>query len=289
LFVPLVCLVLFSLLPLYGITLAFRDFSFTRGLFSPWNGVENFQYLFRADIQVTKILIRTVAIGTVRAILLFFVPLAFVLVLDTLPWERFKVRILFFLLFPQFISWVVTAGIFRSFFALDGIANMLLIRSTLASDPVAFLSRPDAFLPVLFLSMLWRDLGLFSFLCYAALSEIDPGVFEAAVLDGAGKDSWRAVRYIKLPLIKQELILIGGLILITFASGAFEAIFNLYNPALYPYVDIVDTYVYRTGIAAGRFSVAAAIELIKNSINLIPSILFFVLVYRRMIQRKSLW
>ena len=155
---------------------------------------------------------------------------------------------------------------------------------------MAFLSRPDAFLPVLFLSMLWRDLGLFAFLCYAALSEIDPSVFEAAVLDGVGKDSWQAMRYIKLPLIEQELILIGGLILISFASGAFEAIFNLYNPALYPYVDIVDTYIYhRTGIAAGRFSVAAAIELIKNGINLIPSLLFFVLVYRRMIQRKSLW
>ena len=287
--IPVLHLFLFGLLPLYGITLAFKDFSFARGLFSPWNGLENFRILFRDDIQVLRILVRTVSIGAGRVVLLFFVPLAFVLVLDTLPWERFKIRVLLFLLFPQFISWVVTAGIFRSLFALDGIVNMILVGSKLTVDPVAFLSRPDTFLPVLFLSMLWRDLGLYSFLCYAALSEIDSSVFEAAALDGAGKDIWKAVRYIKLPLIKQELILIAGIILISFASGAFEAVFNLYNPALYPYVDIVDTYVYRTGIAAGRFSLAAAIELIKNGINFLPALLFFALVYRRMTQRRHLW
>jgi putative aldouronate transport system permease protein len=287
--IPLLHLVLFGLLPIYGVTLAFKDFSFAKGLFSPWSGLRNFQVLFRNDTQTLRILARTGAIGTVRALLLFLVPLAFVLVLDTLPWERFKTRVLLFLLFPQFISWVVAAGIFRSLFAFDGVVNMILIRSNLAVEPVVFLTRPDTFLFVLFLSMLWRDLGLYSFLFYAALSEIDSSVFEAAEIDGAGRASWNAVRFIKLPLVGQELVLIAGIILISFASGAFEVVFNLYNPALYPYVDIVDTYVYRTGIAAGRFSLAAAIELIKNLINLIPALLFFVLIYRRMAQRRQLW
>jgi putative aldouronate transport system permease protein len=287
--IPLLHMVLFGLLPIYGVTLAFKDFSFAKGLFSPWNGLRNFRVLFRNDIQTLKILLRTAAIGTVRALLLFLIPLVLVLVLDTLPWERFKIRVLLFLLFPQFISWVVTAGIFRSLFAFDGVVNMFLIRSGLTAEPVAFLTRPDTFLLVLFLSMLWRDLGLYSFLFYAALSEIDSSVFEAAAIDGAGRGSWKAVRFIKLPLIGQELVLIAGIILISFASGAFEAVFNLYNPALYPYVDIVDTYVYRTGIAVGRFSLAAAIELIKNLVNLIPALLFFVLIYRRMVQRRQLW
>ena len=83
--IPLLHLVLFGLLPIYGVTLAFKDFSFAKGLFSPWNGLRNFRVLFRNDIQTLKILLRTAAIGTVRALLLFLIPLVLVLVLDTLP------------------------------------------------------------------------------------------------------------------------------------------------------------------------------------------------------------
>jgi putative aldouronate transport system permease protein len=287
--VPLAHLFFFGLLPLYGVTMAFKEFSFARGLFSPWNGLDNYRFLLETDPGAMRILGRTALLGAARAVLLFAVPLGFVLVLDTFRRERFKMAVLLFLLLPQFVSWVAAASIFRSLFALDGPVNRLLVGGGVAAAPVAFFSRPGPFLVILFVAILWRDLGLYALLGHAALSTIPPALFEAAALDGAPRHSWAAVWRIKLPLIRHELVLIAGILLLSFASGPFEAVFNLYNPALYPYVDIVDTYVYRTGIAAGRFSIAAAIELLKNVMNLLPSLVFLVVVYRRMLQRRSAW
>jgi putative aldouronate transport system permease protein len=288
-FVPLLHLVVFGLLPLYGVTLAFKEFSFARGIFSPWNGLENYRYLLETDPTAMRILGRTAVLGSVRAILLFVVPLAFVLVLDSFRRERLKMAVLLFLLIPQFISWVAAASIFRALFALDGPVNQLLLGSGITAAPIALFSRPGPFAVILLVSILWRDLGLYALLCHTALSTIPPSLFEAAALDGAPPHSWAALWRLKLPLIRHDLVLIASILLLSFASGAFEAVFNLYNPALYPYVDIVDTYVYRTGIAAGRFSIAAAVELLKNVMNLLPSAVFLVVVYRRMVQRKSVW
>jgi putative aldouronate transport system permease protein len=287
--IPLAFLILFGLLPLYGVTLAFKEFSFARGLFSPWNGLENYRYLLETDPTAMRVLGRTAILGAVRTAVLFAVPLAFVLVLDVYRRERLKTAVLLFLLIPQFISWVAAASIFRGLFALDGPVNQLLLGFGLAGAPIAFFSRPCPFAVILLFSILWRDLGFYALLCYTALSTIPPSLFEAAALDGAPRHSWAALWRLKLPLIRHDLVLIASILLLSFASGAFEAVFNLYNPALYPYVDIVDTYVYRTGIAAGRFSIAAAVELLKNVMNLLPSAVFLVVVYRRMVQRKSVW
>lgn len=279
----------FSLLPLYGLTLAFREFSFSKGLASPWNGLANFRWIFTADPNVPRVLLTTLAVGTVRALALFLFPLAFSLVLDTLPSRRTRLAVLLILLFPQFLSWVVAAGLFRNLFAVDGVVNLVLLRAGVVSHPVAFMTRPGSFLLILFAAMLWKDLGLYGLLHHTALSGIEAEVYEAACLDGAPPWGLACAWHIKLPMIRTERLLVLSLVLVSFAGGAFEAVFNLYNPALYPYVDIVDSYVYRTGIAAGRFATAAALDLIKSLINALPALLFFRLVYRRMSGGRAAW
>lgn len=286
---PLLYLLIFGIIPLYGITLAFRDFSFAGGLFSPWSGLENFRDLFSTAADIKRVLWTTLLIGAGRAALLILAPVGFTLLLDALPWRGFKLGVLLFLLFPQFLSWVVTAGIFRDLFAVDGLVNAVLLQLGVIGGPFAFLSRPEGFVPLLFGAILWRDLGFYSLIHYAALAEIDPAIYEAAALEGLLPGSWQAAWRLKLPMIRQEVFLVAGLVLVSFTSGAFEAIFNLYNPALYPYTDIVDTYVYRTGIAAGRFSLAAAVDLIKSLANLLPALIFFRLVYRRMSRGRQAW
>ena len=287
--VPLLYVFLFGILPLYGISLAFREFSFARGIFSPWNGLDNFRWLYKSEPRFGRVISTTVAVGVGRSVILIIVPVVFVLFLDALPWKQLKIGILFFMLFPQFMSWVVTAGIFRSLFSLDGPVNSFIRFVGVSQNPVSFMTQPGAFLPLLFIAILWRNLGFYSLLLYTALSEVESEVYEAATLDGADPGSLTAAVRIKLPLVKYEILLVASLVFVYFASGAFEAVFNLYNPALYPYVDIIDTYVYRTGIAAGRFSIAAAVDLIKCLMNLVPASLFFQFIYRRMNQGVYQW
>jgi putative aldouronate transport system permease protein len=276
-------LAIFNLLPLYGITLAFKDFSFAGGLFSPWNGLDNFRRLFRFESGTSRVLLNTIVLGFLRSILLIAVPLVFTLILDMLPGRRLKFGIIIFLLFPHLLSWVVVAGVFRKIFAIEGPANTFIAMVFRFPGPVRFFSQEGPFYLVLFSSILWRDLGFYAILYYSALAEVDPALHEAAFLDGVAAWSLKSIFFIKLPCIKYEIYLVASLVLISFSSGIFEPVFNLYNPALYHVVDTVDTYVYRTGIAAGRFSLAAAIDLLKSIFNLVPSAAFFVLIYRRMV------
>lgn len=263
-----VYIVIFYILPLYGLTLGFKEFTYSKGIFSDWNGFDNFFYLF-SDKTVLTVFFNTIKIGVYRSLLLIIISFFVSLVLSGINNKKLFYSMLCLLLLPQFLSWVVVSGIFKGIFAQNGFINIIV------KQDILFFSDNEYFGIILFTAILWRDSGLFIFLMTFALKGINLEILDAAKLDGAGRV--QILFRIKFPLLKEQFATIIVFILLGFSSGCFEAIFNLYNPVLYEKFDILDTYIYRIGITTGKISIGTTLEIIKSLLN--ASILSFIYIW----------
>jgi len=260
-------ILIFYITPLYGLTLGFKNFSFALGINSPWNGLDNFKYLF-SDKIFLKVLFNTIRIGFYRAALLISGSFFISLVLSHVKSKKALLNIMFIILLPQFLSWIVISCVFRGIFAQEGIIGAL------TGNHLLFYTDEKLFPMVLYSALFWRDSGLIILLLTHALKSVDREIIEAGKLDGAG--SLRILCKLQWPIIKQQIQTIIIFVLIGFSSGAFEAIFNFYNPGLYEHFDIMDTYIYRVGIATGKIAIGTSLEIIKTLLNLV--ILSFILI-----------
>ncbi|AZN43615.1 sugar ABC transporter permease [Paenibacillus albus] len=257
--------IVFHYLPMYGVLLAFKDFKILKGIVgSPWVGVDVFQKIFHDDYFYT-VLKNTIIISFYKLIFGFPVPIIFALLLSEVMNAKYKKLVQTISYLPHFISWVVLAGIFFTFFSMEGPMNTII--TYFGGDPVLFLADPRYFRTILVVTGIFQGFGWGSIIYFAAISSIDPMLYEAAIIDGAGR--FKRMFYISIPM----LIPIIAIMLILSMSGildaGFDQIFNLYNAQVYSVSDIIDTYVYRKGIVEMSYSYATAVGLFKSVVALI--------------------
>ncbi|GGD64293.1 ABC transporter permease [Paenibacillus nasutitermitis] len=257
---------LFHYLPLYGATIAFKDFSITKGILgSPWVGFKHFQYLFGLD-KFWEVVMNTIIISFLRLCVGFPFPLLVALLMNEIRLALFKKSVQTIIYLPHFISWVILGGLMYNFLSIDGGVVNNLIKS-MGSDAVGFMSDEKYFRATMVFSMVWKEFGWNSIIFMAALAGVNPHLYEAAVIDGASR--WDRIWRITIPCIRSTIVILLILRLGNMMEAGFEQIFVLYHPGVYSVADIIDTYVYRIGLAEGRFSLAAAIGLFKSLINFV--------------------
>lgn len=272
----LLWLLFFNLVPLSGIIIAFEDY--VPGL-GPWrsefNGLENFEYLFSmADAK--RVIVNTIVIACSKVVLNLLVPLIFALLLNEVKNLRYKKFIQTAVYLPHFLSWVILASVILNIFGLDGIVNK--IGGLFGAEPVIWFSESSYFRQLVIGTDVWKEFGFNAVIFLAALTGIDPNLYEAASIDGCGK--FRSVFYITLPGIMPTIVLVGVLGLSNVLNAGFDQVFNLYNPMVYSTGDILDTWVYRIGLVNLQFSLATTAGLFKSVISFVMIVLSYTAAYK---------
>ena len=259
----IVLLLIFAYRPMYGIVIAFKNFSPRKGIMgSPWVGLENFERVFELDMfwQAFK---NTIDINLLK--LAFGFPLSIVLaiMINAVKNKIFKNIVQTLVYLPHFVSWVVVAGII---FALFDERSGSLYRLLSGVIDLNIFGDGKQFVTMLVVSDVWKEVGWGAIIYLAALSGVSEDLYEASELDGANKvqQLFNVTIPQILPTISIMLILrVGGLI-----GGGFDQIYNLYNSTVYEYADVLDTFIYRYGIGDGEFEVGTAVGLFSNVINI---------------------
>lgn len=266
-FIPvIVYFIIFKYVPMYGITLAFKDFRITLGILgSPWVGLDNFRDLFRFS-TFTRAVRNTVTISLLKLVAGFPMPIILALILNEVRHIRFKKVVQTISYLPYFLSWVVLAGVFIQLFSPStGVVNYVL--GLFGIKPIYFLGDNKWFRTTMVVTSVWKDAGWGSIIYLAAISGIDLSMYEAAICDGATR--FQRMWYITLPSIMPTITVLLILNIGHLLDAGFDQIFNLYNAAVYETSDIIDTYVYRTGMREMKYSLATAVGLFKNGIGFI--------------------
>lgn len=258
--------VIFCYVPMYGASIAFKDFNPMQGIMkSPWVGFDVFEQLFGMS-KFYSVFWNTIRISLIRLIFGFPFPIIVALMLNELRWNRVKRVIQTAIYIPNFISWVVLGGIMTSLLSMDsGIVNGII--KMLGFQPIGFLTDERYFVPTMVVSMIWKTFGWNTIIYLAAMTGIDPQLYEAATVDGANR--WQRLLHITLPYIRSTIIVVLITRIGSLMQAGFEQIFVLYHPGVYGTADIIDTYVYRMGLQEGKFELASAVGLFKSVVNFI--------------------
>ncbi|MGM0883625.1 MAG: ABC transporter permease [Bacillota bacterium] len=258
-------LILFQIVPMFGIVIAFQDFNPGAGfLRSEFVGLEHFQYMFElSDSRVALKNTVIIAIGKITGNLL--VPLVFALLLNELRQKYLVKMIQTSVYLPYFLSWVILSGIMLQIFSFNGPINKLL--EFMGLEPLLFFQNADLFRGFIIGSDVWKGFGFNAIIYLAALAGIDNTLYEAAVMDGAGR--WRKLWHVTLPSIRSTIALLAILSLGGILDAGFDQVYNLYNPLVYSTGDIIDTFVYRAGLQGLDFSFGTAVGLLKSVVSFI--------------------
>jgi len=254
----------FSYIPMSGLVIAFKDYNMSQGIIgSPWCGLANFERLFVGE-EFVRALRNTLVISVLRLGFGFFAPILLALLLNEvrLSWYKRTIQTLTYM--PFFFSWVILGGILLMLFSTSGPVNSIV--RFFGGDPVKFLTSDGWFLFVLIASGIWQSVGYGAVIYLAALAGIDPSLYEAAYVDGAGR--WKQTLHITLPCLAPTMVVLFILSLGRFLSAGFDQIFNMYGPMVYDVADIIDTYVLRR-MTSMDFSLATAAGMFKSVVGLI--------------------
>lgn len=264
--------------PLGGLQIAFKRFELAKGVFaSEWVGFDNFVYLFTAYPNFFQIIVNTVYISALKLIFRFVVPIVVAILLNEVVSTKFKRTIQTMIYLPHFISWVVICGIMITILSpTDGIINEIL--KIFGMDPVYFLGNTSTFRPVLVISDIWKTFGYSTIIYMAALTSIDPSLYEAATIDRANR--FQKIIYITIPSITPIMVLVGTLSIGTLMNAGFDQIFNLYNPLVYSVADVLDTFTYRMGIVNTQYDMSTAVGLLSSVINATLVIISYYIAHK---------
>ena len=258
----LIFVFIFNYIPLYGLVIAFQKYNPAMGFNSPWVGLANFEYLFRQPNFVRTIW-NTFYIAVFKIVGGIIVPVTFALLLNELRSTSVKRVYQTVIYMPNFLSWVILAGVMIDILGSDGIVNNLVVM--MGGQPVSFLGDASIFPWTMIVSDIWKSFGFGTVIYLAALTSIDPGLYEEAIVDGAGR--WMQTVYITIPMILPTVVLMTVLSLGNVLNAGFDQIYNLYSPMVYKTGDIIDTYVYRLGIQQAQYSVGTAVGMFKSVIS----------------------
>jgi putative aldouronate transport system permease protein len=280
----IIWLLVFLYKPMYGLQIAFKDFSVFRGVAnSPWVGLEHFHTLFGND-QFLRALKNTIILSFYGLIFGFPMPILLALMFNEILHQTFKKTAQTIVYLPHFISSVIIAGIVITAFSPSaGIVNTVL--GWFGYDSVYFLTKPEWFRPIFVGTGIWQEAGFQSIVYLAAIAGVSPTLYESAVVDGASR--WQMVWKITVPSILPTIIIMLIIRIGNMLEVSFEMIILLYQPATYQTADVVNTFIYRQGIQGGQYDLAAAAGLFN-------AVVAFVLVMTantisKRYSRTSLW
>ena len=249
----IVFVLLFRYYPMYGVVIAFQDFSPAKGFArSPWIGWENFEFLFSLP-EFGRIFSNTLIISITKIVADQLGAIILALLLNEARRILFRRAIQTLIYLPHFLSWIVLGGILLDILSAGGILNQAL--RSVGFEPQLWLGSNDWFRGTVIASGFWKNVGFSTIVYLAALTAINPVLHEAAAIDGAGR--FRRIWHITLPGIRPTIVLLAALSLGDVLQAGFEQILTLYNPAVYRTGDIIDTYVYRVGLIRAQWSLAA--------------------------------
>ncbi len=275
---PAVILVLiFEYGPMLGIAIAFQKFIPARGIFhSQWVGLDNFTYMLSIP-DVKRIVRNTLFIATLKIISGMTVPIIVALLLNEVKNTIFKRISQTLVYLPHFLSWVIISGILIEILSpSSGLVNDAI--KALGMQPIFFLGDNRWFPFTLVISNVWKEFGFSTIVYLAALTSINPTLYEAAEIDGANR--WRQTLHVTLPGIVPIIILLATLNLGHVLNAGFDQIYNLYNTQVYRSGDIIDTYVYRIGLQQAQYGLATAVGVFKSVVSLILIIASYTIAYR---------
>lgn len=256
---------LFKYVPLFGSVIAFQNYNIFKGITgSDWVGLEHFQKMF-SHYDFLRILNNTLLLGLYDLVIAFPVPIVLAILLNEVRMIMFKRMLQTIVYMPHFLSWVVISGIFMGIFSMDaGVVNKAL--EFLGMQPVYFLGEDSYIRSILIGSGIWRDSGYGTIIFLAAIAGINPDLYEAAEVDGAGrlKQIWSITLPSLLPTIMILLLLHIG----KFLDLGFERVFVFLNPLNLESGEILDTYIYKAGLLSQQYSYTTAIGLFKSVVGL---------------------
>ncbi|MBM7566211.1 ABC transporter permease [Paenibacillus sacheonensis] len=256
--------VLFQYVPMYGVLLAFKEFRYHGGILGgPWVGLDNFKDLV-GQSDFWRAFWNTLYISCGRLVFEFPVAILLALLINEVAREKMKKFYQTVYTFPHFISWVIISGIMFNFLGSAGVVNQII--ASLGFHKVTFLTDPGLFRAIVFLSNIWKEVGWSAIIYLAAIAGINPELYEAAYVDGAGR--FEQLKSVTWPSIRGTAAILLILAVGNAMNGGFDQIFNLYNPGVYSTGDIIDTYTYRSAFSDGlSFGVTTAVGLFKAVLN----------------------
>ncbi|PYI53437.1 ABC transporter permease [Paenibacillus flagellatus] len=265
-FAPVVAFyAVFKYTPMLGLVIAFKNYTFYEGIWgSGWVGLQNFEHLF-TQAQSVQIIRNTLVLSVLTVLVGFPFPIALAILLNEVRRAWFKRTVQTLVYLPHFFSWVIVGGIVVTLFSQSGMINALVARWL--GEPFAFLFHEGSWIAIFLGSGIWKEAGFSAIVYLAAMTTIDPSLYEAASLDGAGK--WKQVRHITLPGLSPTIVLMLILAMGRVMEVGFDQVYVLQNSIVSNVSDVISTYIYQMGLQGGQFSLTAALGLFESVVGLV--------------------
>lgn len=280
----IIFLIIFKYIPMLGCAIAFQDYNVFKGILgSEWVGLKHIKALF-SYYDFWKIFKNTFVLGLSKIIFTFPVALILSLMLNEVRTLWLKKGIQTAVYIPHFLSWVIVGGLVFDFFGMGGLFNK--VREWFGMDPILVMQKENWFRPVFLISSIWKESGWRTIVYLAAMSGIDPSLYESARMDGASR--FQMMKHITLPLIIPTALTLFLLGIGGFLELGFDHVYNLMTPMTYSVADIFDTYVYRVGIQMGQYSFSTAVGIFQSVVGLFLVVVFNKLS-KKMTEDGGLW
>lgn len=270
LFLPVLAFYLiFCYKPMYGLIIAFKDFTPYKGILdSPWAADFGFKHFisFFSSVYFGRLIKNTLVISITNLLVTFPAPIILALLLNEVRCRKYKSMLQTLTYLPHFISMVVICSMVRLFVDHNGFITQMLSSLGLVDGNLSMLSNKNYFVPIYVLSGLWQTIGWSAIIYISALAGVDQELYEAARIDGANR--WKQTIHVTLPAIMMTIIMMFIMRIGTVMSVGYEKIILLYNPGIYETADVISSYVYRKGLQEADWSYAAAVGFFNSGINL---------------------
>lgn len=276
----LICIIVFSYIPMSGHLLAFKRFTIDGGIFhSPWNGLNNFKFFFSSG-DWKRIIGNTIYLNVLFIIFTQFFAVLLALMINEVrndPFKRISQSLVFL---PYFVSWLVVSLMLRAMLnTSDGLVNISILEP-LGIKKIPFFMKPEMWPMILTISNVWKFTGYYSVIYIGAIIGVSPELFDAARVDGASK--WQEVFYVTLPQIRPTILIMVLLAIGRIFYGDFGMIYGIVgdNGVLFPTTDVIDTYTYRALRQMGNFGMSSAVNLVQSALGLVTILIFNKIVRR---------
>nr|WP_211252949.1 ABC transporter permease subunit [Carnobacterium gallinarum] len=260
-------MIIFNFVPMYGIIIAFKDYSVLDTIGNaPWVGLDYFKEFF-SDPKFWLVVKNTFGISFFKLIIGFPLAILLAVLVNELFNAKFKKMVQTVSYLPHFLSWVILGGMFISWLSDSGLVNNLLMDASIIKEPIAFLTKPNYYWGIAVISDVWKEVGWNTILYIAAMTGINPALYEAAKMDGASK--FQQIIKITIPSIRNIIALtlvlaVGGLL-----NSNLDQTLVLQNPVNYSASEVINSYVFKLGIQQGDFSYSTAVGLFTSVVSLV--------------------
>ena len=257
----------FYYIPLGGWVMAFQNYKPKTGLLhSKFVGLGKFQFLFE-DQTFLKVIRNTLGMGILNLVCTFVMAILFAILLNEVRSRLAKKTIQTISYLPHFLSWIIVTGILHDALSANGIINELLVKAHIISSPISFFSVPELFWPIVAFANIWKETGWNAIIYLAAITSIDPSLYEAAAIDGAGR--WAKIKYITLPGIRPTIMILLLMNIGNILNAGFEIQYLLGNGLIKNVSDTIDIYVLTWGISQSDYSLGTAAGIFKSVVAII--------------------